>query len=174
MSGRRIGQRAVAWGPYVPVEGYGAVRAVFCSWVRAHDGKPPRDEDTLGKWLRGGTRLPVCPSEPGSSSHSWRNADYRGQLVCHENSLVAWANQCLAIVTSSKQAQAAIARAGIPSGPRRDDGSEPDGGEGNRNPGPSNSKPIPRTPTGQALPFVAAVPCADEPRPPPIAFLVQD
>ena len=47
-----IGQRAVAWGEWLPVAGYGAATAVFCVWVRQHGGRPPRSRDTVSRWLR--------------------------------------------------------------------------------------------------------------------------
>jgi hypothetical protein len=153
MAGRRIGQRARACGPdgaYVPLSGYGAKRGMFCVWAREHDGRPPRDDDTFGRWVdQAGGRLPALPSD----------CDSYGELMCHQSSVVAWADGCFRIVTSSKQAQAGIAREGKAAKRSGPSGTGPGATEAREI--PSQTMRLNRWPgssTIQACDFVAAAP----------------
>lgn len=73
------------------------------AWTDASSGTPPRSERTVRDWLA----RQVFPYPTDAASRSWY---FDGSRCIHVDSAVAVLNRHAAVVTSSKTAQAAIAR----------------------------------------------------------------
>ncbi len=92
------------WDQYVQTD---APAEWYRAWKCRHGGQAPRGLATVQKWVRDG-RL-ALPSEPGSCAWIYRGYD-GGRPVTHVSSGLAALDAYLATITTSKVAQAAIAR----------------------------------------------------------------